>query len=184
MENHIEKINNTKEHYILHCASKLKEVIYDLLNGPFYILLSLGERNHIKKFTSLTEKQWKMIALLQRRVPQNVERFLNEFQEAHQEIETLIQTGLCVLYKNHRLCLHNLSKSELQKQCKKHGLPAKGKVVELRSRLVELLPQIELPTIIHIANPKLIERCIAWMTNSHDGSWDRDIHISRAETNT
>ena len=42
---------------------------------------------------------------------------------------------------------------------------------------MEILPQLELPTIIHIANPKLIERCIAWMSNSRNGSWDRDVQI-------
>ena len=155
MERHIQQTNNTQDRYLQHCASRLKEVIYDILDGPFSVLLSLGERNHIKKFTSLSQNQWEVIALLQRRVPQNIEFFINEFQDRNQDIENLIQTGLCILYKNHRLCLHNLSKSELQKQCKKHGLPTKGKVVELRRRLLEILPQLELPTIIHIANPNL-----------------------------
>ena len=134
--------------YILHCASKLKDVIYEVLDGPFSTLLSLGERNHIKKFTSLSQNQWEMIALLQRRVPQNVEFFINEFQDRNQDIENLIQKGLCILYKNHKLCLHSLSKSELQRQCKKQGIPTKGRVVELRRRLLKILPQLKLPTIL------------------------------------
>ena len=177
MENQIEQKNNTQERYILHCAAKLKEVMYEILDGPFSILLSLGERNHIKKFMSLTQMQWEIFSLLQRRVPQNTEKFLSEFNEAQDEVEKLLQTGLCILYKNHRLCIHHLSKSELRIKCTNHGLSKKGNVAVLRSRLIEILPQIEVPTIIHIANPKLIERCIAWMTNSHDGSWDKDVHV-------
>ena len=75
-----EDITKKQQIYLLHCASKLKDVIYELLDGPFSILLSLGERNHINKFTFLTQKQWELIALLQRRVPQREDRFLNEFQ--------------------------------------------------------------------------------------------------------
>ena len=75
MEEQIQRKSNTQNRYLLHCASKLKEVIYDLLEGPFFILLSLGERNHIKKILSLTQSQWEVIALLQRRVPQKLNIF-------------------------------------------------------------------------------------------------------------
>ena len=168
---------NDKEIYIHHCASRLKEVLFSMMESPFLDLLSLGERKHIFQFRCLNQTQWNIFSLLQRRVPQNYKKFQMEFQEEKHGIDELIKYKLVDVIQKNKRCLNLLSKAELQHFCAEKNISNKGTRKELQSRLHEFIQDLAIPKLICVKNPKLLERCIAWMNNSHQGTWDKDIHL-------
>lgn len=171
------KDKNQQQKYIQHCAQRLRQVIFSVLHGKTIDIFSLGERCFLEKCSSLGDKHWEVYALLQRRVPQRKSHFMVEFKDYEREIIDLLEWNIIQEEKHNTLCVNNLSKKEAKELLAAHDLSHKGRINDLRNILYPIMDKLDLPTLIQLANPELIKRCIAIITQKHSGNWEYDIQL-------